>query len=119
VVAGTAAIRIESTDDSDGELRQLARWLRDEDELRGRVDLTHEPLRPDQMGGLVDTVTVVLTSGTAGALVTSLFTWLGHRKAAGKVSVTVESASGDRIELSCGSPEDAEKLLAVCRRTFD
>jgi hypothetical protein len=36
--------------------------LRDEDELRGRVKAVQAPLRPGQMGGVLDSLTLVLTS---------------------------------------------------------
>jgi len=104
-VAGTAEIRIEPAARSDDELRQLARWLHDEDELRGKV-------------GVADTVTVSVTSGTAIALVTSLFTWLGRRRESAKVTVTVESATGERIDLSCAAPADADDLLRACRKVL-
>ncbi len=116
MAAGTAEIRIEPADQSDEELRQLARWLRDEDELRGKVDLSGAPITPGHMGGTAEMVTVIVTSGTATALVTSLFTWLGRRRESTKVTVTVESASGDRIDLSCASPADADNLLRACKK---
>lgn len=116
MAAGTAEIRIEPADQSDEELRQLASWLRDEDELRGKVDLSDGPITPGHMGGVVETVTVVVTSSTATALVTSLFTWLGRRRESARVTVTVESATGERIDLSCASPADADNLLRACRK---
>lgn len=99
-----------SLDGSDDELRQLAGWLRDEDELRGRVRIVDRPIEPGRMGGVLDTVEVALTSGTAGTLVTSLFAWLTHRRAAGRVKLKVRN--GDRtIELTCGSADDAGTVL--------
>jgi hypothetical protein len=97
-------------DGSGDELRQLARWLRDEDDLRGRVNLVDQPIAPGQMGGVLDTVQVVLTSGTAGTLVTSLFAWLGHRKATNKVRLKVQIGE-TTVELTCGSTDDAGALI--------
>jgi hypothetical protein len=108
------AVRLDDVT-SDEELRDLVRWLRDEDELRGRVDLEAAPPRQDQMGGPADAVVVVLTSGTASALVTSLFAWLSHRRDVRRVNVTVEGASGDKVAVECASPDDAERLLLACR----
>lgn len=102
-MAGTAVIRIEPADRSDEELRHLAGWLRDAGELRGKV-------------GVAETVTVIVTSGTAVALVTALFTWLGRRRGSAGVTVTVASATGERIDLSCALPADADDLLRACRR---
>jgi hypothetical protein len=115
VAAGTVAIRLDDADDSDDELRQLARWLRDEEELRGRVDLELAPIQQDHMGGMAQAVVVVLTSGTASALVTSLFNWLAHRRDVDKVTVSVEPGPTGKVEVTCGSPDDAERLLRACR----
>jgi hypothetical protein len=100
------------------ELRNLVRWLRDEDELRGRVALDTVPPRPDHMGGGLDAVTVMVTSGTASALVTSLFTWLASRRTVRRVNVTVEAPAGGKIAVECGSPDDAERLLQACREVL-
>lgn len=62
------------------------------------------------MGGMSDAVVVVLTSGTASALVTSLFNWLSHRRDVKRVKVTV----GGEVAVECGSPDDAERLLRAC-----
>ena len=107
----TVAIRLDATDGSDEEIRRLARWLRNDDELRGRVSLENAPIRPGEMGGVAEAVVVAITAGTGPAFVQSLFDWLARRKEADKVSLTVESADGNRISLECGSPAAAEKLL--------
>jgi hypothetical protein len=114
VTPGTAVIQIDSPDGSDEELRRLIRWLRDEDDLRGKVEVVSEPLHEGHMGGLVELVSVVLTSTTASALVPSLFDWLARRRENGAVSVVVD---GERIEINAGSTSDAERLLNACRRT--
>jgi hypothetical protein len=38
-----------------------------------------------------------------------------HRCEVRKVAVTVESADGKRIDLTCGNTDDAEELLRACR----
>jgi Effector Associated Constant Component 1 len=103
----TAAIRIDGTDD---ELRRLANWLRDEDALRGRVKLVDHPIAAGEMGGALDAVEVVLTSGTASALVTSLFTWLIQRRKNGKVRLKIR-AGNRTVDLTCGSADDAQALI--------
>jgi hypothetical protein len=97
------------------DLRSLARWLRDEDALRGRVSLAEHPVAPGQMGGVLDSVVLVLTSATAGKLVTSLFGWLGHRRDATAVVLKARNAHGAEIELNCGSATDATTVLAELR----
>lgn len=108
MVVSTVSVSLDGTDD---ELRQLAQWLRDEDELRGRVTLMEQPISPGHMGGVLDTIQVVLTSGTAGSLVTSIIAWLGHRRATGKVTVKIPTARGQVIEMRCGSADDAQDIL--------
>jgi Effector Associated Constant Component 1 len=118
LIAGNAAIRIESTNNSDDELRHLARWLRAEEELRGRVDMVAAPIRSGEMGGTVETVSVLVTSGTAAVLVRSLFTWLARRREAGKITLTLNAKTG-KLDLICGSPEDADQVLKAARQFLD
>jgi hypothetical protein len=118
VAAGTMTIRPHPRDGSDDDVRQLAGWLRDEEELRGRVTLAQSPVRPGEMGGVTDAVVVAMTSGTAGVVVTSLFTWLSRRREAERVSVTVESGTGEKAVITCGSADDAARLLQVCHDTL-
>jgi len=72
------------------EPRLLAAWLRDEDELRGRVRIPSKPIQPGHMGGLVDVITVVLTGGTAPVFCRSLFSWLSRRREVQKVSLSLD-----------------------------
>jgi hypothetical protein len=115
VNSGTVDIRIDEATD---ELRSLARWLRDEDEFRGRVDFTEGTPVPGQMGGFVDALTVIVTSGTATTLVSSLFAWLGRRGEAKVVSLKMRTVDGREVDLKCGSSDDAERLLTQVRSLF-
>lgn len=108
-----------SLDGSEDDLRPLAKWLRDEDELRGRVTLVESPIAPGQMGAVLDTIEVVLTSGTATTLVTSVFAWLTHRKATSKVSLKIHTKRGDDVTLTCGSSDDAQAVLFTVRKILD
>ncbi|GAB3457137.1 effector-associated constant component EACC1 [Actinophytocola sediminis] len=117
MVAGTAVIRIAGSD-ADEELRKLACWLRDEDELRGRIELVAAPVRQGQMGGALETVSVMVTSGSAAVLVRSLFTWLARRREAEKVTLTL-NAKTRKLDLTCGSPADVEQVLKSCREFLD
>lgn len=107
-----------SVGESADELRSLAAWLRDEDEFRGRVGL-HESVESGQMGGVLDSVTVMVSSGTAGALVSSIFAWLARRREVRTVSFKVRSAAGQELELRCGSTEDAQKIIGDVIRFLD
>jgi hypothetical protein len=115
VDSGTVDIRIDEQVD---ELRVLARWLRGEDDLRGRVDFVDRVPVPGQMGGIADALTVIVTSGTATTLVSSVFAWLRRRKETNAVSLKLRNAGGRELELTCGSGVDAEKLLAQVRAFF-
>lgn len=119
-MAGTVTIRLASSDGSDDDIRRLARWLRDEDELRAHVALRNAPVNAGEMGALTEAVVVAVSGGGAASLlVTSLFGWLTNRRDARRVTLTVESSSGKKIDLSCGSADDAERILRVCENTLD
>lgn len=106
--SGTISVGLPETDD----LRLLARWLRDEDELRGRVTLVDKPAEPGHMGGVADVLQVAVGSGGAvTAFVTSLFGWLHHRRAIHRVTLRIRLANGTETELTCGSTDDAKTLL--------
>jgi hypothetical protein len=93
------------------DLRSLAKWLRDEDALRGRVSLTDRPIAAGQMGGVLDSVVVVLTSATAGQLIKSVFGWLAAKRDAAAVVLKARNARGAEIELKCGSATDASAVI--------
>jgi hypothetical protein len=116
-MTGTVAIRI---GESERELGNLAGWLRGEDDLRGRVTVTEKPIVTGQMGGVLDAVVVVVTSGTAASLCTSLFNWLGRRREVSKVSLKVKNEkTGEELSLDCGSATDATEMLDTVRAFLD
>ncbi|MFD5827987.1 hypothetical protein [Lentzea sp. NPDC060358] len=100
---------------SDEDARALTRWLRDDDDLRGSVDLREAPIAEGDMGGAIDTIVVLVTSGTASAFVTSLFDWINQRRDSRKVSIKTRDAAGRSIELTCAGPEDAQRVLEQLR----
>jgi hypothetical protein len=114
-VPATVSIRFGDVAGPDEEIRRLARWLRDEDELRGRVRIGNKPIQDGEMGGVVDMVLVTATTTTAPVLVQSLFEWLARRREVDKVVLSVESESGRKVDLECGSRADAEKLLEALK----
>jgi hypothetical protein len=113
VTSGIVAITMPESGD---ELCRLAAWLREEDEFRGRVQLTDGPPRPGQFGSAVDSVMVGVTSGTATAFCTSFFGWLSRRKQQGKVSLKIKR-SGDtqELDLACASAADTQDVLVSVR----
>ncbi|GAB3497087.1 hypothetical protein GCM10027521_47370 [Amycolatopsis cihanbeyliensis] len=103
------------------ELRRLAAWLRDEDDLRGRVRLQQRPTEPGEMGSLADVLVVVLASGgVVNTTVKSVFAWLRHRRDAQQVSLIVRCGdTGEELDLQCGSANDAEQLVDRATRFLD
>ena len=116
MASGTIAIRVDGADD---ELGLLARWLQGDDELRGCVSLCQRLTRQGEMGGWLYAVAVVLTSSTVPAFFFALFDWLGRRREVGRVSLKVSSQDGRKLELECGSTDDAQRLIDGVRDFFD
>lgn len=76
-----------------GALADLAGWLADESDFRGRVKLESGQVKSTDLGSAAELLTVILGSGGAGTvLVSSLITWLQTRRTTAKI--TVESAKG-------------------------
>jgi hypothetical protein len=111
----TGSVAISGGED---ELRSLAKWLRDDDDLRGRASLTDRPIAAGAMGGVLDTVAVVLGSANAGVFVRSLFGWLGRRRDAAGVVLKARNARGAEIELTCGSTTDASVVIGELQAFF-
>lgn len=97
-------------------LRSLLDWLRHEDTLRGRVRAAHTPVRPGEMGGVLDVLVVALGSGGAGAaLATSVSTWLSQPRRA-DVKLTITAEDGRHIELDARRVRDPVVLLREVER---
>jgi hypothetical protein len=91
------------TDGSADDLFQLLEWFNDNDQLRGRVKLPSEQIRPGQMGGLTDVLIVAAgAGGLATALARSLTTWFTVRRS--KIAVTIKTGADSAITL------DAERV---------
>ncbi|MGD3105166.1 effector-associated constant component EACC1 [Streptomyces sp. YGL11-2] len=102
------------TDNGADELRSLLAWLQGDDALRGRVRLEHAPISSDEMGGLVDALTVALGYGGIGvALSRSLSTWISQRRSDIKVKVTARN--GQSIEVDA-KRVDAQALMREIER---
>lgn len=104
-----------SAEDGDA-LRSLLDWLRHEDAFRGRVHVAHAPVRPGQMGGMLDVLVVALGSGGVGAaLATSLSTWL-RRPRGTDVKLTLTADDGRKLELDARRVPDPVVLLREVER---
>jgi len=106
--------------DADDELRSLLDWLRQEDDLRGRVHLTPVVAQPGHMGGISDSLSVALGSGGAlTVLATSISVWLKHRRS----DLTVEITVGERTAKIDGKrvkadPESVRKIVEAAGRAL-
>ncbi len=102
MTAGIVAITVPGADGG----RELAAWLRDEEELRGRVQL-------------LDAVVVGVTSKSAAAFCRALFGWL-RRGRESRVSMMIKrSGAAEELQLDCGAASDADQILDEVRGFLD
>ncbi len=103
MTAGIVAITVPN---SDGELPELADWLRGEAELRGRVQV-------------FDAVVVGVSSSSAGVFCRSLFAWLTRGRES-RVSLKVKrSGAAEELELDFGAASDADQVLGAVQGFLD
>ncbi|MGY5133023.1 effector-associated constant component EACC1 [Streptomyces nigrescens] len=91
----------------------LYRWLVAEPELRGQVEVSLGPRRPEpgHMGGALDIVNVVLANSIAlGSLITAVGTWRGSRPRPPQIRL---ERDGVVVTVQDGSPETVERILRV------
>nr|MDT0658905.1 hypothetical protein [Micromonospora sp. DSM 115978] len=98
------------------DLYALFNWLQREDELRGRISTSSRRPGPDEMGSVVEILSIALGSGGAGAVLAgSLTTWLQTRRARISVELLV-SEGGEtirKLEVDAGSAAAAKKLYGL------
>ncbi|SEE28248.1 MULTISPECIES: effector-associated constant component EACC1 [Streptomyces] len=93
----------------DGDLPSLYQWLTGEDELRGHVRVARRPMRETDLGSAGDLLTVALSAGGAGSVLSSaLITWLKTRRTSAKITVEAGNRS---ITLEIDTLRDATALL--------
>ncbi|SES37972.1 effector-associated constant component EACC1 [Actinokineospora terrae] len=104
---------------TDDDLRELATWLRDEDELRGRVRLRDAPIREGEMGAAIDALTIALGGGGAGAvMIRSVFTYLSTRRKA--VVLDLDLKDGDKhFKAKLANNSNVDEVLAQVDKFFD
>jgi hypothetical protein len=95
-------VRITAEDAGQGRddaLRSLLAWLRDVDELRGRVKGVESPPVTGTLGPVLDGLAVVVgPGGVATALTTAVVAWLRSRRS--DVTLKVTGLDGTAVELS-------------------
>ncbi|MFF4890454.1 effector-associated constant component EACC1 [Micromonospora chersina] len=103
--------RIALVDGAAHELASLYSWLQYDEEFRGRVKPVTARLKPGDMGGVTEVLTVALGGGGAvAALGAALNGWLSARRA----RISVEITNGDRtrrVEIDSANASTASQLL--------
>lgn len=114
----TAVLKLDGSDD---QLRSLARWLREEDLLCGRIKLVDKVAQPGQMGGELAALAVAIGSGgMASVVIKSVFDWMKHKRDSAKISLTIRRADDEPgLEITCGSPDDLRAALDNVRKYLD
>lgn len=112
-------IKIKVTDPSGSadELLSLYAWLKQETEIRGRVDLPQVPPGPDEMGAISDVLVVALGSGGTGTvLLGSIATWLKTRRS--NVRLTLKNETGREIEITADRLADPKSFSLEIIKEF-
>ncbi|MCO1575215.1 hypothetical protein M8C13_05505 [Crossiella sp. SN42] len=92
------------------QLLDLYTWLGNEDDLRGRLALRTRSVKPGEMGGVLDVLTVAVASIGAGSLLAqSVLTWLAHQRS--DVVITVSTPEGQQVIIDVRRSLDPAALI--------
>lgn len=104
------SVAVEDNDAAES-LRSLFRWLRQEPELRGQVQVVSRSPRSGEMGAVPDLLTVAMgAGGTVTVLAAALKAWFAQPRRS-DVKITVRSPDGRAVELDARRVTDGEALL--------
>ncbi|BDT96441.1 effector-associated constant component EACC1 [Nocardia sputorum] len=91
------------------DLQSLRSWLRDEDALRGRVDLVRAAAAADRMGSLSDALIIALgAGGTLTVLARAIPDWLLRHK---NVTIEITGPEGKSVTISATGVRDPRALI--------
>lgn len=106
------------TSGSADDLIELLEWFNDDDDLRGRVEMPSNRIRPGQMGDLYDVLVVAVgAGGIVPALTYSLTTWFTTRRS--DIALTLEIDEHTALTLDAKrikTPEVAQALQSMLER---
>ncbi|MFI1537358.1 effector-associated constant component EACC1 [Streptomyces anandii] len=97
--------------DSGDQLRSLGQWLRNDQELRGRVGDREAPVAPGALGPVLDALEVALgPGGAATAFATGVIAWLRSRRGEVRIKVTLPGRRSLELTARRVAGLDAEAL---------
>lgn len=105
-------------DEAAYELRQLEKWLRDDDDLRGAmISGRSAPTEIGDMGPVLEALQVLLEpQGVLAALAASVGTWAGVRRR----SVRIRVRSGEKeVEIDASKLRDPDDIASRILRELD
>ncbi|MEU8649725.1 hypothetical protein [Streptomyces sp. NPDC048737] len=105
-------------DEAAYELRQLQKWLRDDDELRrATISGRNAPMESGDMGPVLEALQVLLEpQGVLTALAASVGTWAGVRRR----GVRIRVRSGEKeVEIDASRLRDPDDIASRILRELD
>jgi hypothetical protein len=110
------AISIAIPDESLG-LRELGEWFREDDTLRGKISYKEQPVKPGQMGGMIEAIIIAVGSGGAATtLIRQFFTWLRRSGDRHTVHLTLKDDTGREVHLDVNGLKDSD---VIARKAFE
>ncbi len=107
------SVRVQVFGDGDvhAELLSLRSWLSQDEELRGRVEVSEPELAPGQMGGLADALVVAVGSGgVLTVLAQQVQVWLKQHRSSVEVRIS-EDADSRTVTISADHLDDPRGLV--------
>lgn len=100
------------SDNNDPEvLRSLYQWLRNEPELRGRVQQLDRQPAPGEMGALADVLMVALGSGGAVGVVASSLKVFFAQPRRSDLKITIETSDGRKVSVDAKRAANPEVIV--------
>lgn len=97
--------------DAEEELRSLRDWLAAEDEFRGRLALNEAAPRSNEMGGVIELLTVAVGGGGAATVLAgSISAWLRTRRSDMTIEI-IDSEQQRSVKVSVDRVADPEAII--------
>ncbi|MFE2498996.1 hypothetical protein ACFXKS_18985 [Streptomyces scopuliridis] len=113
-------IRILLEEDSEEELRSLADYLREDEDLCGRVRLGASKIESGYMGGVVNELIVATGPILAAAAIQYLVDWLKQRRAAPqRMFLQLRHRNGEEMKITLDGSGDPIALIREMNGFFE